>query len=286
MSNEEYAFALKSTLNEIKNACPDISHSFIFGEGATIIAKDEETNQQNAVQAANAIDKLNEQANEIGGIKTITIQTETDRVNIASTNDFYSVMISNVESEESTVNTINQVLIPTVLKITDKISKETLTNNFTEVEAQPELKPTIENEITEALEPEEKPQEPPEEENVTIDEEIETEPETEPEIDPDLFLPEPRATQFMIENLSGLLVSSDRVEIDNAVVLQWEDSYENKEITEVDIETLTGQTIRCKYKPIKDKKENGKGVIKMPKKIQLELQAHKGELVMVKPVVE
>jgi hypothetical protein len=62
--------------------------------------------------------------------------------------------------------------------------------------------------------------------------------------------------------------------------------YGDKKIEEVDVETLNGKTTRCKFKPIKDSKHEGKGVIQMPEKIQLTLQTTKGGLVMVKPVVE
>ena len=58
MSHEEYAFALKSTLNEIKNVCPDIFHSFIFGEGATVVTQDDETNHADVIKAANTLNSL------------------------------------------------------------------------------------------------------------------------------------------------------------------------------------------------------------------------------------
>ena len=267
MSNEVYAFALKSTLNEIKNVCPDISHSLIFEEGAKILVTDEDTNQTNAVQAADALNAIIEKADPIGGIESITIQTEKSRINLICTNGFYSATVASKESNEEYVNTLTKVLVPTVLKLVEKVGKESLADNFLEVE-QPE--PAAE---TEKVDEESEPN-PPQEEIVPIDDE------------PEPFIPEPMATQFMIENIGGLLVHSDTVNIDNAVILQWNDTYEDKKINEVEIETLTGQTTRCKFKPIKDAKHNGKGVIRMPKKIQLTLQASQGELVMVKPVVE
>jgi hypothetical protein len=62
--------------------------------------------------------------------------------------------------------------------------------------------------------------------------------------------------------------------------------YGDKKIEEVDMETPKGKTTRCKFKPIKGSKHEGKGIIQIPEKIQLTLQITKGELVMVKPVVE
>ncbi|MCK4313319.1 hypothetical protein KAW04_01005, partial [Candidatus Bathyarchaeota archaeon] len=57
-------------------------------------------------------------------------------------------------------------------------------------------------------------------------------------------------------------------------------------IEEVEVETFDGKTSRCKVKPIKDSKYEGKGIIRMPEKIQLNLEIEKGELIRVKPAVD
>jgi hypothetical protein len=82
-----------------------------------------------------------------------------------------------------------------------------------------------------------------------------------------------------------LLAASDTVRIDSAVIQQWKDLYDKRKIEEVDVETLNGHMLRCKFKPIKDSKHEGKGIIQLPQKIQQELQTSKGELVMVKPAI-
>jgi hypothetical protein len=76
------------------------------------------------------------------------------------------------------------------------------------------------------------------------------------------------------------------VRIDNEVITQWNELYGDKKISEVTIETLSGKTTRCKFKQIKKSKDTGKGIIKMPEKIQLTLETSQGALVTVKPVVE
>jgi len=108
----------------------------------------------------------------------------------------------------------------------------------------------------------------------------------EPEVNPELLLPEPPVNQLIVENLGGLLIPSDTVRIDSAVIAQWKNLYADKKIEKVDVETLNGKTTRCKFKPIKGSEHEGKGIIQIPEKIQLTLQTTKGELVMVKPVVE
>jgi hypothetical protein len=97
---------------------------------------------------------------------------------------------------------------------------------------------------------------------------------------------EPQATQLIVENLGGLLVPSDTVRIDSELLSEWENTFDGKPVELVDIETFDGKTLRCKVKPIKDSKYNGKGVVQMPEKVQLTLEIKKGELVRVKPVFE
>jgi hypothetical protein len=67
---------------------------------------------------------------------------------------------------------------------------------------------------------------------------------------------------------------------------QWEELYEGRKFEEVEIGTFDGKTTQCKVKPIKGSKYEGKGVIQIPEKIQLNLEIKKGELVRVKPVVK
>ena len=86
--------------------------------------------------------------------------------------------------------------------------------------------------------------------------------------------------------MGGLLVPSDTVRLGQDVITQWNELYSDKKIKEVDIEALNGKTTRCKFKKIKKSKDLGKGVIKMPEKIQLTLETSSGALVIVKPVVE
>jgi hypothetical protein len=275
MSNEEYALALKSTLDEIKTAVPEISNTFILKENGLLLAKDENTDKKTVLRAAIAFNSLTERADAIGGIETITFYGTNGRANVACTNDLYLVTVASKESDEKYINTLTRVLIPTVLRLAEKIHPTTMENDETEIE-----KPSLSDEPTPAEDLSENTLEEPTEEIKPVPSEEEPEPEPEP------LLPDPPVTQFMIENLGGLLVPPDTVRIDNAVILQWKELYGDKEIGEVDVETLSGQTTRCKFKPIKEAKLEGKGIIQMPEKIKRTLQTSKGDLVMVKPVIE
>jgi hypothetical protein len=98
--------------------------------------------------------------------------------------------------------------------------------------------------------------------------------------------PEPPVNQLIVENLGGLLVPSDTVRIDSEMLSQWAELSEDTKIEKVEVETFDGKTTRCKVKPIKDSKYKGKGIIRTPEKIRLNLEVKKGELVRVKPVVD
>jgi hypothetical protein len=303
MSNEVYAFALKSTLDEIQDACPDVTSNFIFKDGK-LVAKDKNTEEENATQTIEAFDAITERADIIGEVETITIQTAQGKVNIATTNDFHLATVSSKEADEKYVNTLTRILIPIVIKLVEKIQPAS-TDNETITLDQPEPEP--EEEATEeTYEDKEETSDEPTEETVDeaeeaeneqtygINEEEETAPpepykepeQPEPEIDDEPLLPEPPVTQLIVENLGGLLVPSDTVRVDQAVIKHWNELFGDDKINEVEVEALNGKTTRCKFRQIKKSKDTGKGIIKMPEKIQLTLEITAGELVTVKPVIE
>jgi predicted regulator of Ras-like GTPase activity (Roadblock/LC7/MglB family) len=263
LDNEVYSFALKNTLNEIRNVCPDITHTFMFTEDGEIIAADESTPEKTIIQVIDAFDGILERADKIGGVEGITLEGSKGRVNVNCVKDMYFATVTSKKADINYVNTVTRVLIPTVLRLLEKICPTPLKNP-----PPPKIEPEIPmvKELPQPAEEEEPKEKPP----------METEP----------LLPEPPVNQLIVENLGGLLVPSDTVRIDSEILSQWEKLYEDKKIEEVEIETFDGKTTRCKVKPIKDSKYEGKGVIQMPEKVQLSLEIKKGELVRAKPIIQ
>jgi len=272
MDNEVYTFALKHTINEIRNVCPGITNTFMFKEDGEIIAGDEGTPEKMMVNVVNAFDGIMEKADAIGGIECITLECNKGRVDVSRMNDLYLVTVTSKNADLNYVNTVIRVLVPTVLKLLEKIGSTPIQNTPSLPETKPRI-PTIE-EIKSSLEEKEE-----DELEEKAEEKIKAKKEPEP------LLPETPVNQLIIENLGGLLVPSDTVRIDSEVLSQWEELYEGKKIEEVEIETFDGKTTQCKVKPIKDSKYEGKGIIQMPEKIQLALEIKKGELVRAKPIV-
>ena len=298
MSDEVYAFALKSTLDEIQNACPDVTSNFIFKDGK-IIAKDKNTKEDTATQTINAFDAITERTEPLREIENITIQSAEGKVNIATLKDFYLTTVSSNEADEKYVNTLTRVLIPLVIKIVEEI-KPASTENETITIDQPEPEEDDAEEVAEetvdateeivdetADEAEDSESAQPdyeEETAITTPEEEIYQPE--PETNDEPLLPEPPVTQLIVDNLRGFRVPSDAVRVDQEVIQQWSELYGDDKIKEVQVEALNGKAIRCKFNQIKKSKDSGKGIIKMPEKIQLTLEIQQGELVTVKPIVE
>jgi hypothetical protein len=275
MTNEMCAFALKNTLKELKNACPELSNALILGSNRKIIAKDEKTDKETATRATEAFGALTEKTDAIGGFESIIIQAATGHIKVDRVNGFYLATVTSKEGDQKYVNAVTRVTIPTVLKTIKKVH-----SSFPEEVGEPDLGEYEFPEET-TSDTENNDENASEGANETITAEL-----IEEKTEPDPSLPDPPVTQFMIETLGGLRASSDTVRIENALILQWKDLFGSKKIREVDVETLDGKTTRCKFKPIKSSKHEGKGVIQMPLKMQLTLQASKGELVMVKPIIE
>ena len=277
MDNEVYTFALKSALNEIRNACPDITNAFVFGEDGEIIVGDEKTSEKTMVHVVDAFEGIFEKANAIGGVECITIQGSNGRVSVSWMNELYFVTVTSKKADLNYVNTVTRVLIPTVLRLMEKISSTPLKSNSPLTETKHKPKISMDEEL-ERFEPVVEPVEETvlEEPKETVEAETERKP----------LLSELPVSQLIVENLGGLLVPSDTVRIDSEIMAKWEELYEGSKIEEVEVGTFDGKTMRCKVKAIKDSKYEGKGVIQMPEKLQVALEIKKGELVRAKPIIE
>jgi predicted regulator of Ras-like GTPase activity (Roadblock/LC7/MglB family) len=274
MSDSEFfSFALKNALNEIRNACPDIKSTFMFKENGEIIAGDENTPEKLMARVVDAFDGILEKAEAIGGLEGIILEGSKGRVKLSYVDNLYLVTVTSEKADMNYVNTVTRVLIPTVLKMLEKIHPTSIKS----ASPPPEIRPEV-SKVEKLEEPMKEPAE-----KTAVEEPKET---LEPEIKPETLPIEPPVNQLIVENIGGLLVPSDTVRVDGETLSEWEGMLDGRKIEEVEIETFNGKTTRCKVKSIKDSKFYGKGIIQMPEKIQLALEIKKGELVRVKPVID
>lgn len=274
MDSEVYAFALKNTLDEMQKACPEIKNAFVLDQNHTIIARDENTTEETLSQAVEVLNEMLGKADAIGGVDDLTIEGINGRMNVSRMDEIFLVTVTSRKANLKYVNTVTHVLVPTVLKLIEKLNHGPLKNNLIEPEQKLETEPENST-VEQAAEPGQEEEEKAEEQAETPhDESMEK------------IVAEPPANQFLVEEMKGLLSPSDTVRIDNSVIEKWNELYEDKTIEEADVETFSGKSVRCKVKPIKNAKLEGKGKVQIPGKMQLVLDIKKGELVRVKPVVE
>lgn len=277
MDNEMYSFALKNTLAEIKNICPDILHSFLFTEEGEIIAGNGFPESE-VIRVIDSIDSVMEKADSIGGVETVMTECSNGTFSLSRINDLNLVVVASKDADTKYVKTVTHVLLPTIVRLVEKInSTHSTPNNNPSFKPNPEISQNPEPEDEQDLD------ESKVEDNPPKTQELAPEPEDE---DPDSLLPEPPVNQFIVENLGGLLIPTDTVRVDNALLTQWQELYPDRKIGEVEVETFGGKTTEAKVKPIKDSKYEGKGIVQMPEKIQSSLDIKKGELVRIKPIIQ
>lgn len=92
--------------------------------------------------------------------------------------------------------------------------------------------------------------------------------------------------QLVVENITGFreMFTGDTVQIDHEVLKQWSELFDGKEVSEVEVEAVSGKLAQYKVKAINDSKLEGRGLIRMPEKTCQTLEVKKGELVRVKPI--
>lgn len=280
MSSELQAFALKNVLIEIKNACPDVSHTFIFGKNNTIVARDEVTEEQVAIQTAEVLNALSKKTETLGALESATFYGVNNHVSVCQVMGNYLTLISSEEIDEKSCALFARILIPTSLKLTEKIYDSSQQENVGKKSKSPK-EPT--SNTTKHSHSEESRTDISAEEVTVEVEAVEEHTVAESNIE---MLPEAPATQFLVEDVGRWHMTQDTVNIDSLLVHQWQELYGDKEISEVELETLNGKTMRCKFKIIKDSKQEGKGTIQLPPKIQRTINISKGELITLKPVID
>jgi hypothetical protein len=273
MDNEFLASALKNTLDEIQKICPEIKTAFVLDANHEIIARGANTPENTLARAVELLEELLEKAQTIGGIQDLTIQGTDGRLNVSQMDEICLVTSTSKKADLNYVNMMTKVLVPTVLKLIEKLGPAPMRDNSRTLGSETE---------TSVVERTEEPKTSVVEE--TQPEKLEKHAEPKQKIEDNL--PEPLVNQFIVEEMKGLLAPSDTVRVDNSVIDQWKELYEGKTIEEADVETFAGKTLRCKVKPIKDEKLEGQGKIQIPNKLQLVLDIKKGELVRVKPAIE
>jgi len=260
----EGSFALQTVIDEFKTLSPDIINAVVFKLDSETLASSENTTLE---QTQTLIESLNGITHSecIGGIESLTIQDTTARLSVASVGGVYLAVVSLRLADQKIIKSLTQVIAPTVIRLAlgtvaspvKRIKRHLATQ-------QPETKETV----------------------LLPEKELEIQQIPEPEVPAEPYQPKAPVTQFMVEKIGGLLVAADTVRIDIEVIEKWQNLCNGKQFTQVNVETLEGKTVICKFKPLKGAKTNAKGIIQIPNGILQTLGSGKGKLVMVKPVIQ
>ena len=262
-----YSNPLQIVLDEFKTLSPETTNVLVFKNNGQTIANTKATNEDQTKKLIANFGNISLQAQSIGGVDCLTIQTGESQLNITAMDNLYLATVSSRKANQEIFKSLTQVVVPTIAHFVDQL-ESSQSENQTQKTIQPK---EIAIEETVLQLEEEKPA-------------IEPIPEPQPSFEH--FLPKTPVNQFMVEKIGGILVQADTVRIDSGIIAKWSDLYDGKQIIMVDIEALDGKKTSCKFKAIKEAKTTSKGIIQIPEKILQTLQTEKGKLVMVKPVIE
>jgi len=294
-----YNVALRNALSGIKNAVPDLNWSFIVTKEGTVISSNEGSVDPSMTKAANSFQSLAEKAGAIGGLDNMLINGEKGNVYVSCVSDMYLVAGLTRSADLVYFRTITSAVFPTVLKVLDSI-ESSLASAPTPFKPTPVIpfshfekpEPVLTKPAPSELRFDEEPtREEEEEEPVETQEPAVESPVSELRAPEQMELPKQRpvelpSQQLIVDRFSGLMVKSNTVQLDAEILKRWSDELEVEGIGEVDVETFSGRTVRCKAKVINDAKLEGRGLIRIPEKTCQSLDVRRGELVRVKPVLE
>jgi predicted regulator of Ras-like GTPase activity (Roadblock/LC7/MglB family) len=121
MSKDAYTTALKTTLKEIQNICPDIKSSFIFTKDGTIVAGDSEASDTTIKKALHSFQSVRDKADAIGGLHELSVNGAEGRIQISRVSDIYLAITTSKNADIKYLQSITQVIVPTVLKLLKNI---------------------------------------------------------------------------------------------------------------------------------------------------------------------
>jgi hypothetical protein len=255
---EAYSNPLQTVIDEFKTLSPETTNVLIFKNNGQTIANTQATNENQTKKLISNFGNISLQAQSIGGVECLTIQTGESQLNITALDNLYLATVSSRKANQEIVKSLTQVVVPTIAHLVKQLES-----------------PQSESSIQKTIQLQ----------DLKIEEKPKIEPIPEPQR-PFEHLPKTPVNQFMVEKIGGILVQNDTVRIDGEILAKWSDLYEGKQIKMVNIEALDGKKTTCKFIAIKEAKANFKGIIQVPEKILQTLQTEKGKLVMVKPVIE
>jgi len=121
MSEDIYANALKTTLTEIRNTCPDITCSLIFTKEGTIIAEAVQDIKLSIEKTLHSFQSLIEKADTVGGLNTFLVNGNNGIAQISRINDMYLALSASKKADMTYIQSVARTIIPTIMKLLENI---------------------------------------------------------------------------------------------------------------------------------------------------------------------
>ncbi len=121
MSRDAFTAALRNTLKEIGNICPDVKCSFLFTTDGILVAGDAQAEDTVMEKAVRLFQNAAENAAIIGGLNTFSIVGDNGRVYVSCANDMYLAMVTSKDADMPYLRSVTRVIIPTILKLLESI---------------------------------------------------------------------------------------------------------------------------------------------------------------------
>jgi len=122
MNKDPYAVALESALTEIKNICPDVTHSFIFTKDGAIVARVSETDEETTEKMISSFQSVAEKADTIGSLKAFYVNGKNGKVILSGVNGMYLALAASENADTTYLHSVIRVIIPTVLKLLETVT--------------------------------------------------------------------------------------------------------------------------------------------------------------------
>lgn len=254
------SIALQTIIDEFRNISPEITDAFMFKADGEIEACIESKAMDRVKKSIFSFNDVNEKAAIIGGIASLSIQGADSQLNVVSINNRHLATISSRAANPKIVKALTTVIVPTVVRLMDQLASEVSEPEIDQLNLKKEYDTICPSTIPDQNKP--------------------------IWLNPEPALPEPPINQLMVEKIEGLFCPSDIVRVDCEVVEKWVNLYGDKRIAQVQIQTLEGKAVICRFKPMKESSPNLNGIVQIPNQILQALQTSKGKLVMIKPVIK
>ena len=122
IDEETYSFALKNALTEIGNICPEVKLSFIFNQEGKVLAEAQK-GECNIEKIVSDFEEIFQKSHVVGGINSLTIDAKRGKVIISNIQEgIYLATVTSKNVDMKYLETVSRVLIPTVLKLLEKIA--------------------------------------------------------------------------------------------------------------------------------------------------------------------